>query len=84
MHTQSKPTHQSHLQDIYSEVEEEDFQTVSLNEDHWSTEAIPDCPLCIHKNLTEHEHCNYPCPFEDFALSDDSDNFGTIEEEYFI
>ena len=34
MHTQSNSAHQLHLQDVDSE-EEEDFQTVSLNDEHW-------------------------------------------------
>ena len=30
------------------EDEEEDFQTISLEDEHWTTEEIPNRPLCIH------------------------------------
>ena len=26
---------------------EEDFQTISLDDEHWTTEKIPERPLCI-------------------------------------
>ena len=37
-----------HLEE--EEEEEEDFQTVSLDDEHWTTEEIPDRPLCIHEH----------------------------------
>ena len=43
--------------------EEEDFQTVSLEDDHWTTEEILDRHLCIH------ELCPYPCPYLDYTSS---------------
>ena len=45
------------------EVDEEDFQTVPLEDDHWTTEEIPDRHLCIHK----HSLCPYPCPCMDYT-----------------
>ena len=30
--------------------EEEDFQTIPLDNEYWTTEEIPDRPLCIHKH----------------------------------
>ena len=50
----------------YLEVEadeEEDFQTVPLDDGHWTTEEIPDRPLCIHE---PHTLCPYPCPYADY------------------
>ena len=43
--------------------EEEDFQTVSLDDDHWTAEEIPDRHLCIHKYSVPHSLCPYPCPY---------------------
>ena len=64
---------------INMEEEEEDFQTVSLDDEHWTTEEIPDRPLCVHKHSLPHGLCLYPCPhanyqtpsyFETMDLSD--------------
>ena len=35
--------------DLEENEQEEDFQTVPLDDDHWTTEEIPDRQLCIHK-----------------------------------
>ena len=34
--------------------EEEDFQTVPLNDEHWDMEEIPDRHLCIHEHSLPH------------------------------
>ena len=58
-HTQSsKHNLEAH---IHLEEEEEDFQTVSLDDEHWTTKEIPDRPLCICKHLLPHGLCPYPC-----------------------
>ena len=49
--------------------EEEDFQTVSLEDDHWITKDISDRHLCIHKHSTPHLFCPYPCPYMDYRSS---------------
>ena len=49
--------------------EEEDFQRVSLEDDHWTTEEIPDRHLCIHEHSVLHELCLYPCPYLDYTSS---------------
>ena len=49
--------------------EEEDFQTVSLEDDHWTMEEIPDRQLCIHEHSVPHELCPYPCLYLDYASS---------------
>ena len=35
---------------VYLDEEEEDFQTVPLDDEHWTTEEMPDRTLCIHKH----------------------------------
>ena len=42
--------------------EEEDFQMVPLNDDHWTSEEIPERTLCIHEHGLPHGLCPYPCP----------------------
>ena len=41
--------------------EEEDFQTVALDDDHWITDLVPDRHLCIHEHLQPHSLCCYQC-----------------------
>ena len=48
--------------------EEEDFQTVSLDDEHWTTEEIPDRPLRIHEHLLPHGLCPYLCPYVDYQI----------------
>ena len=55
--------------DLDSEEEEEDFPTVSLEDNHWTTEEILDRHLCIHEQSVLHELCTYPCPYLDYASS---------------
>ena len=55
--------------DLDEEEEEEDFPTVSIEDDHWTTEEIPDRHLCIHEHLVLHELCPYPCPYLDYTSS---------------
>ena len=47
--------------------EEEDFQTVPLNDNHWTTEEIPDRHLCLHAHSLPHPLCPYPCPYMDYT-----------------
>ena len=53
----SKQTLHGHV--YLEEDEEEDFQTVPLDDIHWTTEEILDRPLCIHKHLLPHGLCPY-------------------------
>ena len=64
----SKSTQTIH-DDLDNDEEEEDFQTVSLEDDHWITKEIPDRHLCIHKYSTPHLLCPYPCPYMDYTFS---------------
>ena len=51
--------------DLEEDEEEEDFQTVTLDDDHWTTEEIPDRHLCIHEHSVPYSLCPYPCPYMD-------------------
>ena len=41
---------------------EEHFLTVSLDEDVWMEEPVPERHLCIHEN-SQHDLCPYLCPY---------------------
>ena len=45
------------------DVEDEDFQTVPLDDKHWSMEMMPERTLCIHENGLPNNVCSYPCPY---------------------
>ena len=47
----------------YLEDEEENFQTVPLDDDHWTIKDIPDRTLCIHEHALPHGLWLYPCPY---------------------
>ena len=49
------------------------FQTVILDDDHWTTEEIPDRHLCIHKHSVPHSLCPYPCPYVDYTSTSCND-----------
>ena len=51
--------------DDLEEEEEEDFQTVALDDDHWTADPIPDRLLCIHEHSQPHFLCPYPCSYTD-------------------
>ena len=40
----------------------EDFPTVSLDDNIWIEEPVPERHLCIHENA-QHDLCPYPCPY---------------------
>ena len=47
-------------------AEEEDFQMVPLNDDHWASKEIPDRTLYIHEHGFPHGLCPYPCPYANY------------------
>ena len=49
-----------------SDEEEEDFQMVPLDDEHWSSEETPERTFCIHKHGLPHGFCQYPCPYENY------------------
>ena len=57
------------IHDDLDDEEEDNFQTVSLEDDHWTTEEIPDRHLCIHEHSVPHELVPYPCPHMDYTSS---------------
>ena len=50
------------------EDEEEDFQMLPLDDQHWTTKEVPDRTLCIHKYALLHRLCPYPCPYVNYLL----------------
>ena len=50
------------------EEDEEDFQTVPLNDEHWTSEEIPERTLCIHEHGLPHGLCPHPCPYMNYQM----------------
>ena len=70
--------------------EEEDFQMVPLDDEHWTSEEAPERTFCIHEHGLLHNLCQYPCPYENhntlsymdsLDLSDISDYMVTSSDE---
>ena len=51
-----------------SEDEEEDFQTVPLDNELWTSEETPERTLCIHEHGLPHGLCPYPCPYANYQM----------------
>ena len=51
-----------------SEDEEEDFQMVPLDDEHWTSEETPERTLCIHEHGLPHGLCPYPCPYANYQM----------------
>ena len=47
-----------------SSDDEEDFQTVPLDDEHWTSEETPERTFCIHEHGLPHNLCQYPCPYD--------------------
>ena len=62
----SKGTLDAHV--YLEESEEEDFQTVPLDDKHWTIEEVPDRPLCIHEHSLPHGLCLYLCPYANYLI----------------
>ena len=79
-HTPPRPVHRQlsfSSEDIYtpnstpvcsdsSDDEEEDFQMVPLDSEHWTSEETPERTLCIHEHGLPHGLCQYPCPYANY------------------
>ena len=50
------------------EEEEEDFQTVPLNDEHWTSKEIPERTLCILEHGLPYGLCPYPCPYANYQM----------------
>ena len=50
---------------VYSDSsdDEEDFQMVPLDDEHWTSEETPERTFCIHECGLPHNLCQYPCPY---------------------
>ena len=46
--------------------EEEDFQTVPLDDEQWTSKETPERTFCIHKHGLLHGLCQYPCPYKKY------------------
>ena len=75
------------------EEEEEDFQMVSLDDEHWTTEEVPDRTLCIHEHALPHGLCPYPFPsytdsldfsdisdFKDIMITSSNEDIPALED----
>ena len=51
-----------------SEDEEEDFQMVPLDDEHWTSEETPERTLCVHEHGLPHGLCPYPCPYMKYQM----------------
>ena len=71
------------VQSDSSDEEEEDYQTVPLDDEHWTLKDF-----CIHKNGLPHNSCQYPCPYgsNDTASCMDSLDLSDISdyEDYMV
>ena len=60
-HTLAAP---EHLEDEANE--REDFQTIPMDDEHWTTGEIPYRPLYIHEPSLPHGLCLYLYPYADY------------------
>ena len=51
---------------VYSDSpdKEEDFPTVPLDDEHWTSDIVPERTFCIHENGLPNNVCQHPCPYE--------------------
>ena len=53
---------------VYLEEDNEDFKIIPLDDEHWTTEEVPDRTLSIHEHFLPHRLCPYPCPYANYLL----------------
>ena len=63
---------QVHLEE--DKEEEEDFQMVPLDDEHCTTEEVPNRTLCIHEHALSHGLCLYPCPYANYLIPSYADS----------
>ena len=66
--TLTAPRATPNAQVYLEEDDEEDFQMVPLDDEHWTTKEVPDRTLCIHKHALPHRLCPYPCHYANCLL----------------
>ena len=59
-----------------SDEEEEDFQMVLLDDEHWTSKETPERTFCIHEHGLLHNLCQYPCPYENHNTVSYMDSLG--------
>ena len=79
--------------DEESSNENEDFQTVPMDDEHWTRDMVPVRTFCIHENGLPNNVCSYPCPYGSHGItsyidsldlsdvSDIEDHFLTTSDE---
>ena len=60
--------------------EEEDFQTIPLDDDHWSTKDPSVRTLCVHEHTLPYRLCPYPCPYANYQVYIESLDFSDISD----
>ena len=68
--------------------EEEDFQMVSLDDKHWTSEETPERTLCIHEHSLPPGLCLYPCPYANYQTLSYMDSLDlrdiSVYEDYMV
>ena len=59
----SRDTSPEPAEDEELSSEDEDFQTVPMDDEYWSMEIVPERTFCIHENGLPKNVCSYPCPY---------------------
>ena len=62
-------------------------QTVPMDDEHWTTEMVPERTFCIHENGLPNNVCSYPCPYgangtTSYIDSLDLSNISDIEDHF--
>ena len=58
-----------------SSNEDEDFQTVPMDDEHWTTDMVPVRTFCIHENGLPNDVSSYPCPYGTSGTASYIDSF---------
>ena len=61
---------------------------VPLDDEHWTSEEIPERTLCIHEHGLPHGLCPYPCPYTNNQMPSYMDSLGLSDildfEDYIV
>ena len=61
---------------------------VPLNDDHWTSEEIPERTMCINEHGLPHGLCSYTCPYANYQIPSYIDNLdlgGILDfEDYMV
>ena len=74
---------------VYSDSsDDEDFQMVPLDDEHWTSKETPERTLCIHKHGLPHGLCQYPCPYVNYETISYTDSLDLSDisdyEDYIV